>query len=134
MYACRASTVVPMTTFSEFHKSLQELADSYIKQGLMLKMDSNLDSSIVRIFGENITSLAKATAGLEDVSDLAYTTAEHHPYWSLLYHASQISKMVLEKWNDALTKEELDEVVWLIDELKNTAEKLRAFQTEHDAH
>jgi hypothetical protein len=134
MHACRASAVVPMTTFSEFHKSLQDLADSYIKQGLMLKMDSNLDSNIIRIFGENITSLSKATAGLEDVSELAYTTAEHHPYWSLLYHASQISKMVLEKWNDTLTKEELDELIWLIDELKNTAEKLRAFPTEHDSH
>lgn len=134
MYACRASAVVLMTTFSEFHKSLQELADSYIKQGLMLKMDSDLDSNLIRIFGENITSLTKATAGLDDVSELAYTTAEHHPYWSLLYHASQISKMVLEKWNDTLTKEELDEIIWLIDELKNTAEKLRAFPTKHESH
>lgn len=123
-----------MTTFSEFHKSLQELVDSYVKQGLMLKIDSNLDSDIIRIFGENITSLAKASTGLEDVSDLAYTTAEHHPYWSLLYHASQISKIVLERWNDAITTEEMDEVVWLIDELKNTAEKLRAFPTKHDSH
>jgi hypothetical protein len=43
----------------------------------------------------------------------------------LLYHASQISKTVLDKWNSDLTKEELDEISWSVDELKNTCEKLK---------
>ncbi|MBI1829626.1 MAG: hypothetical protein HY222_02445 [Thaumarchaeota archaeon] len=58
------------------------------------------------------------------MSELAYTTAEHHPYWSLIFNSSQILKIVLEKWNDNLTKEELDEISWNVDEIKNTARKL----------
>lgn len=114
-----------MTTFDDFYKSLKDLVDSYTKKDLMLKMDADLESNIVRIFGEDINSLARAKSGLGDVSELAYATAEHHPYWNLLYHASQISKAILDKWNSDLTKEELDEISWSLDELKNTCEKLK---------
>lgn len=114
-----------MATFDEFYKSLKDLVDSYTKKDLMLKMDADLESNIVRIFGEDLSSLARAKSGLDDVSELAYATAEHHPYWNLLYHASQISKTILDKWNSDLTKEELDEISWSVDELKNTCEKLK---------
>jgi hypothetical protein len=114
-----------MTTFDDFYKSLKDLVDSYTKKDLMLKMDADLQSNIVRIFGEGMSSLARAKSGLGDVSEMAYATAEHHPYWNLLYHASQISKTILDKWNSDLTKEELDEILWSVDELKNTCEKLK---------
>jgi hypothetical protein len=114
-----------MATFDDFYKSLKDLVDSYTKKDLMLKMDADLQSNIVRIFGEGMSSLARAKSGLGDVSEMAYATAEHHPYWNLLYHASQISKTILDKWNSDLTKEELDEILWSVDELKNTCEKLK---------
>lgn len=114
-----------MATFEDFYKSLKELVDSYTKKDLMIKMDADLQSNIIRIFGEGMSSLSRAKSGLGDVSEMAYTTAEHHPYWSLLYHASQISKSTLEKWNSDLTKEELDEMSWSLDELKHTCEKLK---------
>ncbi len=114
-----------MAAFDDFYKSLKDLVDSYTKKDLMIKMEQDLQSNIVRIFGEGTSSLARAKSGLDDVSELAYTTAEHHPYWSLLYHASQISKTTLDKWNSDLTKEELDEISWSLDELKNTCEKLK---------
>ena len=63
--------------------------------------------------------------GIEDVAELAYTVAEHHPYWGLLYNCTQIGKTALDKWNDNLSKEELDEIDWSIDELKNTLKKLK---------
>jgi len=115
-----------MTSFEDFFKALQELVDSYTRQGVMLKIDADLDSDTVKIFGHNATSVSKAENGLEDVTELAYTTAEHHPYWGLLYNACQISKTALEKWHDSLTKEEIDEIAWSIEELKNLAEKLRS--------
>jgi len=40
-------------------------------------------------------------------------------------HRSEISKTTLEKWSDSLTKEELDEISWSIDELKNSCNKLQ---------
>jgi hypothetical protein len=118
-------------SFEEFYQKLQELVKSYSNKDVMIKLDADLEANIVRLFGQNLSSLAKAKKGLEDVSELAYTTAEHHPYWNLLYNACQISKITLEKWHSSLTKEELDEISWSIDELKNTCEKLRQNQHPH---
>jgi len=127
MYVSRTPTLIlkMSNNFSDFHKSLLDLVKSFEEKNIMIKTEDHLDENIIRIFGENISSLSKAKVGLEDVSELAYTTAEHHPYWGLLYHCSQISKLALEKWNDNLTNEELDEIIWSIKELKNVIQILK---------
>jgi len=114
-----------MASFQDFHKSLLELVKSFEEKKTQLKLESDPESNIIKIFGENIDSLSRAKNGLEDVSELAYTTAEHHPYWNLLYNCSQISKIVLEKWQDDLSKEELEEIEWSIKELQNTCNKIK---------
>ena len=114
-----------MTTFDDFYNSLLSLAKEYGEKNTHLKIDYQKDSDLIKIFGENISSLAKAKNGLDDVLELSYTTAEHHPFWNLLYHCSEISKTTLEKWTSDLTKDELDEIQWSIDELKNSCSKLQ---------
>ena len=72
----------------------------------------------------NSTHLVKEVTDLVDkMAELSYTTAEHHPYWKLLYSCVEISKITLEKWNSELTSEEFDEILWHVKELKNTCEK-----------
>jgi len=110
--------------FSEFYESLVKLAKSFEQQNVLLKIQPDLDANIIRIYGEKTDSLALAKIGLEEISELAYSTAEHHPYWNLIYNSSQILKIVLEKWSDNLTKEELDEISWNADEIKNTSKKI----------
>ena len=110
--------------FTEFYESLVKLAKSFEEKDLLLKVQPDLEANIIRIYGEKSDSLVLAKTGLEGISELAYTTAEHHPYWNLVFNSSQILKIVLEKWNDNLTKEELDEISWNVDEIKNTARKL----------
>lgn len=112
------------TSFTEFYESLVKLAKSFEQKDLLIKIQPDLEANIIRIYGEKTDSLILAKTGLEAISELAYTTAEHHPYWSLIYNSSQILKTVLEKWNENLTKEELDEISWNADEIKNTARKL----------
>ena len=112
-------------TFLEFYQSLLDLVKSYENKNTMLKVQEDLESNIIRIFGENIDSLSIAKNGMDGVSELAYATAEHHPYWALLYHCTQIGKISLDKWKDDLTEEELDEIEWSIDELKNACKKLK---------
>ena len=111
--------------FSEFYESIVKLAKSFEDKNMLMKIQADLDSNIIRIYGEKTDSLMRAKLGLEEVSELAYTTAEHHPYWNLLYNSSQISKLVLEKWDDTVTKEELDEISWYAEELKSAAKKLK---------
>ena len=122
-----------MNGFTDFYESLLVLAKSYQEKNTMLQIQKEHDSDIIQIFGENIDSTSKAKLGTDHTAELAYTTAEHHPFWALLFHCSQISKTTLEKWNDTLSKEELDEIDWSIAELKNTLSKLKErFENEKD--
>lgn len=114
--------------FSEFYQSLLKLAKSFEEQNTSFKIQPDFDANIIRIYGEKTDSIERAKAGLEEVSELAYATAEHHPFWSILYNSSQILKLALEKWNDELTKDELDEILWCSDELKNASTKLKEKQ------
>ena len=69
--------------------------------------------------------VSRAERALYDIQELADSTAEHHPYWVLLYNCSQISKLILEKWNDELTEEDLSEIRWMVSELENSCKKLK---------
>ena len=116
---------MPEKTFSDFYESLLELVKSYEEKNTMLRVEENLESNIIRIYGEKIDSISRAKNGIDDVAELAYTVAEHHPYWGLLYNCTQIAKIALDKWDDNLSKDELDEIDWSLDELKNTCKKLK---------
>jgi len=112
-------------SFSDFYKSLIELVKTFEEKDTILKVEEDLALNIIRIFGEGIDSVSRAKNGLEEVVELSYTTAEHHPYWALLYNCSQISKSILEKWNDELTEEDLSEIRWMISELENSCSRLK---------
>ena len=120
-------------SFSDFYKSLLDLVKTFEEKNTMLKVEEDLALNMVRIFGESIDSVSRAKNGLEDVVELAYATAEHHPYWALLYNCSQISKSILEKWDDELTKEDLGEIRWIISDSENSCSKLEDKLKEQDS-
>ncbi|MGI0018419.1 MAG: hypothetical protein ACREA1_06905 [Nitrosotalea sp.] len=107
--------------FEEFFKSLLDLVESFKKKNVLVKIHSDPDSNIIRIYGERSDGLTLAKTGLEEIEELALTTAEHHPYWGLLYNSSEIIKTVLEKWNGALSEDEIKQITWCADEIKNSS-------------
>ncbi len=107
-----------------FYDALSELVKSFEKKDLAIKMVFDDESGIVKIYGERSDALARAKSGLEEVAELAYDTAEHHPYWNLLYDGVQILKVVLEKWNNSLTDEELEEIRWYASKIKDSLENV----------
>jgi len=107
--------------FSTFHESLLDLVQSFEKRNILVNLRSDPNSNIIRIHGERFDGVALATMGLEEIEELALTTAEHHPYWSILYNSTQILKIVLEKWNDKLTEDEIKEILWYADTIKNSS-------------
>jgi len=113
-----------MTSFDAFYNDLLELVNKHEKNNTPLKVEKDLETNIVKIFGENITALARAKNGLNDVTELAYATAEHHPFWNLLYNCSEISNTVLEKWTSELSKKDISDIEWSIKELKQSLEKI----------
>ena len=116
---------VEMTNFENFYDDLLDLAQKYELKNIPLKIENDLENDIIKIFGENITSLARAKNGLNDVAELAYATAEHHRYWNLLYNCSQIASSVLEKWKESLSADDLSDIDWTIKELDQSLEKIK---------
>jgi|TARA_B100001971_G_scaffold59783_1_gene54813 hypothetical protein len=73
----------------------------------------------------DFTQLVKDVTDLVDkMAELSYTTAEHHPYWKLLYSCVEISRIILERWNDEISTDDVDEIRWMISELQNSLNKL----------
>ena len=114
-----------MADFENFYRDLLELAKKYEMQNVPLKIEKDLENDIVKVFGEKITSLSRAQNGLNDVTELAYTTAEHHPYWNLIYNCSEITNTVLEKWKESLSEDDFSDIEWAIKELNQTLEKIK---------
>lgn len=94
------------------------------KESIHTKLGFDEEAGIIRIYGEGSDSIKRAHSGLSEVLELAYTTAEHHPYWSLLYHANEIARTTLEKWESELTPDQVSELSWRCDEIKMALERL----------
>ena len=125
MYVGRTSeAILKMTSFDAFYNDLLELVNKHEKNNTPLKVEKDLEADIVKIFGENITALTRARNGLNDVTELAYATAEHHPYWNLLYNCSEITNTILDKWKSELSKKDISDIEWSIKELKQSLEKI----------
>jgi hypothetical protein len=120
-----------MTDFNNFHHDLNELVKKY-ENDLGLKIEEDLEHDIIKIFGVKITSLARAQNGLNDMTELAYTTAEHHPYWNLLYNCSEIGHTVLDKWKKSLSSEDISDIEWALKEINQTLEKIK--NNSNDSH
>ncbi len=125
MYVGRTSEAWYLMIFEDFYNDLVTLAEKYEKSNVSLKLEKDLDNDIIKIFGEKITALARAKNGLNDVTELSYATAEHHPYWNILYNSSEIANTILEKWTGKLSKEDIDEIAWQIKEITQTLEKIK---------
>lgn len=113
-----------MASFDSFCKTLENLVHEYEKDNTLLKVEKDDESDLIKIFGEKMSALSRARNGLNDVTELAYTTAEHHPYWNLLYSCSEITHTLLEKWDGTLTKEDIGDIKWAIRELDKSLEKI----------
>lgn len=125
MYVGRTSEIIlNMTSFDDFYNDLLELVNKHEKNNTPLKVEKDLATDIVKIFGENVTALARAKNGLNDMTELAYATAEHHPYWNLLYNCSEIANIVLEKWKSELSKKDASDIEWSIKELRQSLENI----------
>ena len=114
-----------MSTFENFYHDLLELSKKYEQANTPLKIEKDLEHDVIKIFGEQITSLARAQNGLNDVAELAYATAEHHPYWNVLYNCAEITNTVLEKWKDSLSVDDLSDIDWALKQITQSLEKIK---------
>jgi hypothetical protein len=89
-----------------------------------IKVSVDRDAGIVRIYSEGSDYIKRASSGLAEILELGYSTAEHHPYWAILYNAAEICKTILDKWESDLTADQLSEMSWRCEEIKMTLGRL----------
>ena len=73
----------------------------------------------------SISEFTNAKIAINEILELSYSIAEHHPYWNLLYNTCEILNLTLEKWDDVLNESELKELEWRANEIKYTLKKLK---------
>ena len=93
---------------------------------MCVKVLADLDSGIIKIYNQDTDSLKRAMSGLYDLLELSYSTAEYHRYWTMLYNATEILKTILDKWESDFRKDEIDDMVWRVDNLKTALNKLES--------
>ena len=113
-----------MTGFGEFCAQLEGMAKKFGQDNTMIRIQKDADSEIIRAYGSRAAPLKRAQSGLADVTELACTAAEHHPYWALLYRSSEIASAVLEKWDGSLSDDEVAEIRWHVGELGRALERM----------
>lgn len=110
-------------------RSLVELFNK--EEGASVTISVDEESGVIRICNqEDTTVVKKASSALSEVLELSYATSEHHPYWGILYHATEISKTILDEWYSNLSKDAISEMSWRADKIKVALEKIY----EHNVH
>lgn len=125
----------PDRNVSQVVERVKSALSSLEKEGIMTKIGIDREAGIVKIYTEKSDAVRRASAGLGDILELAYTTAEHHPYWGMLYHATEISKLLLDKWESDLSQDNVSEIQWRLDELRmglERADNMKAGHHDHD--
>ena len=115
-----------LADFEEFVREIERTVQKYADAGLGLKVERDPESSLVKVFGPGASGHARAKNGLYDVSELAHTAAEHHPYWVLLDNSAEIASIILAKWQSDLSESDLDDIKWHIDSLAKSLARLKS--------
>jgi hypothetical protein len=108
-----------------FKNIVQFINENKYDEEIQVRMD--YDNEILKIYSLNSSVLGRANASISEILDLSYTSAEHHPYWMLLYNASEIVKSVLEAWNSELSKDQVSEFYWRLEEIKSSLDRISEY-------
>ena len=114
----------PSSAYHAFYHELIGLIRRHTENDLTLRVKHDADNRIIRLTGPEATPRARAINGLEDVAELAQSTAEHHPYWGLLYHSSEVADAALRSWDTALTASQAADIRWSIREIESILDRL----------
>lgn len=108
-----------------FRNIIQFINENKYDEKIQVRMDS--DNEILKIYSNNSSLLLRTNAAISEVLDMSYSSAEHHPYWMLLYNASEIVKSVLDVWDSEFSKDQISELNWRLDEIKSSLDRISEY-------
>src|ERR671921_656330 len=89
------------------------------EEGIDINTKFDKESGFIGIYTSNTSILKKAKNGLNEILELSYSTAEHHPYWNIIYNTSEIAKTTLDNWDENFSHDQIQEMLWRNDGIKN---------------
>jgi hypothetical protein len=108
---------------------LRPILEGLNKDNISTKLCTDTEAGIIKIYSNEYNMVKKASAGLSEILELSYATAEHHPYAIILYHTAEILKNILDVWDSNLSQEQISELSWRATEIKASLDRLACFQT-----
>lgn len=109
-------------TDEQFLDQLKQFCKKYNNTDVRVKQHE--DSGVVQILNDKATPIKRAKLGSDEIMELACATAEHHPYWDILYHCTQITETVLGEWNGKLNKDQIEEMNWLLSKTQDAINRV----------
>jgi hypothetical protein len=93
-------------------------------EGIDIQTKFEKDSGYVGLYTSNTSILKRAKISLKELLELSYSTAEHHPYWNIIYNTSEIAKTTLDYWDENFSHDQIKEMLWRNEEIKNILNRL----------
>jgi len=94
------------------------------EEGIDINTKFDKESGFIGIYTSNASILNKAKNGLNEILELSYSKAEHHPYWNIIYNTSEIAKTTLDTWNENISHDQIKEMLWRNEEIKSILNRL----------
>ena len=108
-----------------FKNILQFINENEYNEKIQARINS--DDEILKIYSNNCSLLRRTNAAVSEILDMSYSSAEHHPYWMLLYNASEIVKSVLDVWDSELSSDQISEINWRLEEMKSSLDRISKY-------
>ena len=108
-----------------FEDVCQELERTLSLSGSALALSRYSEANIASVYGLNASPLHRAKYGLEHMEELAYTAAEHHPYYRLLNGIVDAARIVLDRWDGVMDADDKDALYWSVSSLADALKRLK---------
>lgn len=110
--------------YDRIYNAICSVITNLKEEGIDVQTKFEKDSGFIGLYTSNTSVLKRAKSGLNEILELSYSTAEHHPYWNIIYNTSEIAKTTLDNWDENFSHDQIQEMLWRNDEIKNTLTRL----------
>lgn len=110
--------------YDRMYNAICSIIANLKEEGINIKIKFEKDSGFIGLYTSNTSILKRAKIGLNEILELSYSTAEHHPYWNIIYNTSEIAKTTLDNWDENFSHDQIQEMIWRNSEIKNTLRRL----------
>lgn len=94
------------------------------RSGAPLRLARYADAEIACVYGPDASPLHRARHGLDHIEEVAYTAAEHHPYYRLLNGITEAARVVLDRWDDTIDAEDADRLRWSLSSMGEALDRM----------